>query len=66
MAENSPQQHCPLCSADNQCAMAAGKPAEQCWCQQAVISPEVLEAIPERDRGVRCICPACAGAKENS
>ena len=54
-----PSDHCPLCGGDNQCAMAAGQPAETCWCQGASISPEALAAIPAESVGVRCLCPAC-------
>ncbi|HRL98777.1 MAG TPA: cysteine-rich CWC family protein [Acidovorax sp.] len=50
---------CPLCGQPNQCAVAAGRPAHSCWCMTAAISPEVLAAIPEAERGKTCICPAC-------
>ncbi|RLA51094.1 MAG: hypothetical protein DRQ98_12030 [Gammaproteobacteria bacterium] len=52
-------QICPLCGGDNQCAMAAGQPAETCWCRSASISPEALVAVPTESVGVRCLCPAC-------
>ncbi len=51
---------CPLCGKPNRCAMAEDQPVTQCWCASAIFTPEVLEAIPVEDRGVRCICPACA------
>ena len=59
---------CPLCGGDNQCALAAqpsgaAEPAT-CWCFTATIPAAVLASIPEADRGVRCICPACAGVSE--
>jgi Cysteine-rich CWC len=54
-------QSCPVCGADNQCAMAAGDADQPCWCYSATISAEALAAIPEADVGRRCLCPACAG-----
>ncbi|MFT3813387.1 MAG: cysteine-rich CWC family protein [Acidovorax sp.] len=54
---------CPLCGQPNQCAVAAGLPAEQCWCMSAPISREVLRdalaRLPEDQRGQACLCPAC-------
>ncbi|WP_184708716.1 cysteine-rich CWC family protein [Comamonas odontotermitis] len=55
-------QQCPLCGQHNQCAVAQGLPAEQCWCMAAQISPEALQRIPAAERGQRCICPACGQA----
>ena len=59
---------CPLCNAENHCAISAGESLQSCWCQTAVVAPEALASLPEAERGVRCICPACArgpeGAKE--
>ena len=52
-------QQCPLCGQHNQCAVAQGLPAEQCWCMTAPISPAALARIPEAERRQRCICPAC-------
>ena len=52
--------NCPLCKQDNQCAVAAGRPPETCWCQGAVIAEAALRALPDEERGVRCICPECA------
>jgi Cysteine-rich CWC len=58
--DNNSADKCPLCGEDNQCAMAAGKPPETCWCMTTEISAAALEALPESERGVRCICPGCA------
>jgi hypothetical protein len=52
---------CPLCAQPNACGMAAG--AEHCWCFEARIAPGVLARIPERARGVVCVCAKCAGAE---
>lgn len=49
---------CPLCGADNQCAVAAGGPPETCWCYSVQLEGEAKEkaaAISE----AQCICPAC-------
>lgn len=56
---NVDSSHCPLCGQANQCAIAAGQPAESCWCMRADISRQVLARIPEAQRGKACICPAC-------
>ncbi|RYF31143.1 MAG: hypothetical protein EOO23_03440 [Comamonadaceae bacterium] len=50
---------CPLCGQPNQCAVAAGLPAQSCWCMARVIAPEALAAVPAEQRGRVCICPAC-------
>ncbi|MEN5182151.1 cysteine-rich CWC family protein [Comamonas testosteroni] len=63
MSNTSPQaQRCPLCGQHNQCAVAQGLPAEQCWCMTAQISPDALQRVPAAERGQRCICPACGQA----
>lgn len=49
---------CPLCGTHNACAMLTGESA--CWCQQVQIAPQVLEQIPEPQRGLQCLCRACA------
>lgn len=56
---------CPLCGADNQCAMANGKPPESCWCQSVQIDPEALARVPEASRNKHCICQACGSITES-
>lgn len=51
--------HCPLCGQANQCALAEGRPSEQCWCMAAVLNREALQALPAAVRGTRCICAVC-------
>lgn len=51
---------CPLCGRDNDCAIAAGRDAESCWCMTATISPTTLGSIPAEARGKVCICARCA------
>jgi len=64
MTEQTQQERiCPLCGGDNQCAMAAGQPAASCWCQDVVISPAALAAIPAASVGKHCLCPACGKMK---
>ena len=60
-AEQEPEStnKCPLCGGDNQCAMAEGKPASDCWCQSVTIASEVLTRIPESQYGQTCICAGC-------
>ena len=50
---------CPLCGADNRCAMAADADAAYCWCFDATIASETLERVPAAARGVACVCAAC-------
>ena len=50
---------CPLCGADNLCAMEADAPSS-CWCMVTAIAPGVLERIPLAQRGQACICAQCA------
>ncbi len=52
-------QQCPLCGQHNQCAIALGQPADQCWCMTTPISPLALQQVPAAERGQRCVCPAC-------
>ncbi|MCB1675072.1 MAG: cysteine-rich CWC family protein [Halioglobus sp.] len=58
-AAQARQGRCPLCGADNGCAMAAGHNVNGCWCLRAVIDPQALAALPADDAGRRCLCSAC-------
>jgi hypothetical protein len=54
---------CPLCGGDNQCAVAAGKPHESCWCWNATMDPEALaQAVDYADS--QCLCAACGTLKD--
>ncbi|PLW67450.1 cysteine-rich CWC family protein [Pseudohalioglobus lutimaris] len=55
---------CPLCAGDNACAIAAGQAGETCWCTNVPIPASVLEALPNSERGVRCLCRNCATGEE--
>ncbi|MGC4063031.1 MAG: cysteine-rich CWC family protein [Aquabacterium sp.] len=60
-----PNKTCPLCGQANQCAPAAsGDLHTPCWCRQATFSAELLAKVPEGQRGLACICAACAKAHE--
>ncbi|RLQ21401.1 hypothetical protein DWB85_12815 [Seongchinamella sediminis] len=61
--DNENAGKCPLCGHHNQCATAAGKAPESCWCMTVELSAAALAAVPEAERGVRCICPACGTDK---
>lgn len=66
MESNRPlDQTCPLCGGANDCAMAAGRPAESCWCQDVSFAPEALARIPEASRNRHCICKRCATLADN-
>jgi len=62
-SESDAASRCPLCAADNRCAMAAGAPAESCWCYTASFSPA---ALPAGTDATRCLCPDCAGVTESA
>lgn len=51
---------CPLCGKPNECAVAAGREPESCWCMTATMSPEALAAIPAEAQAKVCICADCA------
>ena len=55
---------CSLCGSANICAMeivkATGKPVERCWSVDAVLTPELLESLPEAAKGNACVCAECA------
>jgi len=57
---------CPLCGADNTCAVAAGRPAQSCWCFDVKLSGAALAAIPEEAVNKYCICAACGQASPKS
>ncbi len=52
--------HCPLCGKPNECAVAAGRAAESCWCMTTTMSPSALAPIPVEAQGKVCICARCA------
>jgi hypothetical protein len=54
-------ERCPLCGGPNACGAARGDAT--CWCFTAVIPPEIIARVPAEDRGVRCVCAACAVAE---
>ncbi|WP_047013174.1 cysteine-rich CWC family protein [Spongiibacter sp. IMCC21906] len=56
MTEQKPNSLCPLCAQPNQCAIAAGQAAANCWCMTTTISEEAKEKANDANR---CICPAC-------
>jgi hypothetical protein len=37
-----------------------GQVQPPCWCTGASFPPDLLDRIPEADRGRACICAACA------
>lgn len=59
-SDSSNATKCPLCGEANECAVAAGRDPESCWCMTATISPTAIAAIPAEAQGKVCICPRCA------
>lgn len=55
---------CPRCGADNACQPArSGSFDTDCWCRQVTVDKAVLQALPESDRGIGCLCRRCATAE---
>lgn len=55
--------HCPLCGGPNACGIAAGDAT--CWCFTTKVPRELLERVPEDQKGIVCICRTCInGFKE--
>ena len=61
-AAMSDEQKCPLCDQPNRCAMAEDESVSACWCTSIRLTEDMLEAVPAKDRGVRCVCATCARA----
>ncbi len=63
IAPAAAQHRCPLCGGPNACVPAArGHFDAPCWCRAASFPPALLVRIPQAQRGVACVCAACAGA----
>ena len=54
------ENKCPLCGQSNDCAVAAGRDPDSCWCMTATMSPSALVSIPAEAQGKICICAQCA------
>ncbi|MFW2388124.1 MAG: cysteine-rich CWC family protein [Polyangiales bacterium] len=54
---------CPICGEANDCAVAAGRSPESCWCMSAAMDPGALASIPTEAQGKICICPRCAAGR---
>jgi len=53
------QQICPLCDADNDCAVAAGNTLGACWCMDEQFEESLLIQPTVSASSERCICRAC-------
>jgi hypothetical protein len=53
---------CPVCGADNDCAVARCGTAAcaSCWCAGITIEEAALARIPPAARGKACLCRRCA------
>jgi cysteine-rich CWC protein len=59
----APNLACPLCGGANACAPArSGRFDTACWCTTVSFAPELLARLPAAQRGVSCLCPACAAS----
>jgi hypothetical protein len=59
-SDSSDTTKCPLCGEANECAVAAGRDPESCWCMTVTMSPTAIAAIPAEAQGKICICARCA------
>jgi alpha-ribazole phosphatase len=55
------ERGCPVCGAENSCAVADGQSVSACWCHGSKLSRVVLERISRERKGTACVCPRCAG-----
>lgn len=52
---------CPLCGGPNGCACVKfGRTDVPCWCNQVAFSSELLDQVPDSQKGQACICALCA------
>lgn len=58
MAEQFPENQCPLCKKPNLCQLH--EPGG-CWCAEIEIPPDLLESLPEEMKMKSCICRDCIG-----
>ena len=57
-----PGQHCPVCGGPNDCAVASGTfGSAPCWCASVHIARELLDRLPDAQRGRTCVCRGCIG-----
>jgi hypothetical protein len=65
--EHAAALRCPLCGADNGCALASGS-VQACWCSREAIPKAGLSALfaaaglefPAPAEAARCVCAACS------
>jgi len=52
---------CPLCGGPNGCMPAqTGCFESSCWCRDVRFDASVLARVPQAQRGLACVCRACA------
>lgn len=49
------EKTCPLCGKPNNCKSGN----LDCWCNYVTFPKELIEQIPEENRGKACICKEC-------
>ncbi len=50
---------CPFCHANNECMAHSDEP---CWCTKITIPQELLDLVPDTQKGTSCICLSCIEA----
>ena len=56
---------CPICGKDNNCASIRNLDHSDCWCNSVKFQKDILEYIPEKLRGISCVCIACNSKYQN-
>jgi hypothetical protein len=55
-----PAPNCPLCGGPNACGPAcSGSFDTPCWCLETPIPAELVDSLPDAQRGRACICRDC-------
>jgi hypothetical protein len=59
--------NCPLCGEPNHCGIKAVKEDQtNCWCFFEKFPQELLQQLPDGQRGKSCICKSCLDAFQAS
>lgn len=59
----SNDERCPVCSGDNRCRVAKGHLYKgPCWCEEIVISSQILRALAPDSFEPSCLCRFCLEA----
>ena len=60
---NENETICPLCHTSNKCMAHSKIP---CWCNNVKIPQELLDLVPQEQKGKSCICLSCIYAFDDN